>query len=472
MALNHSENPGTGAAARAGALPAVSVVVLNFNGAAIVGRCLQHLFEQTFDDFEIVVVDNGSSDSSLRAMEPYLGRGRLAIVRSARNLGVAAGRNLGMMHARGRIVAFIDNDGYADPRWLEAIVAAFAADPAVGAVGSLVFFDRNKLVLNSAGGTANLQGYGTDLCFNTPYEFAALPREILYPMGCGMAVRADVLRRIGPLDARLFNYYEDLELGVRVWKSGLKVVLAPDAWIDHSFGSADRILGNKAALCERNRVRSVLKYYPWRHLLRWLRRELAMWRATEPRWRRLAARAYLWNLYHLGSALVWRTRFAGRWRSFWPLLEATWGRFPATIADSRCQASLAHCGAELICDGERDTAHLLYGWWPVQAEGGRRYRWSGAQAAILFKLRRPVHTCVISLMSAIPPPIVTMAVRRFGELQPAAHGELTTEPGWQTREMRCRLEPGAYEAILLTEPTHLDAWGRTVGVAVASIRFD
>src|SRR5579875_2447546 len=142
MALNHTENPGTGAAARAGALPAVSVVVLNFNGAAIVGRCLQHLLEQTFDDFEIVVVDNGSSDSSLRAMEPYLGRGRLAIVRSARNLGVAAGRNLGMMHARGRIVAFIDNDGYADPRWLEAIVAAFAADPAVGAVGSLVFFDR------------------------------------------------------------------------------------------------------------------------------------------------------------------------------------------------------------------------------------------------------------------------------------------------------------------------------------------
>jgi GT2 family glycosyltransferase len=477
--LNHSEHDGgngpsvvRGTRTRVAALPAVSVVVLNFNGAKIIGRCLEHLIAQTFDDFEIVVIDNGSTDGSVAAMEPYLGSRRLSIVRVPRNLGVAAGRNLGAAHARGSIVAFVDNDGYADPRWLSEIVRVFALDQAVGAVGSLVFFDRNKLVLNSAGGTVNLQGYGVDRCFNAPYEFAQVPHEILYPMGCGMAIRGEVLRKIGPLDRHLLNYYDDFELGVRVWQAGYKVVLAPNAWIDHGFGSADQVLGNKAALCERNRVRTVLKYFPIGHLPRWASRELSMWRATEPRWRALALRAYLWNVRRLGSALLLRMRSAGRAAAFWHLVEPSWGRFPPSITESHARADLRAAGAELICDGEQDAAQLLYGWWPAQVEEGLHYRWSGAQAAALFRFHRPVYGCAARLLSASPARQARVMIRPLGKLEPAVRLQFVAEPGWHTWELRCRLAAGSYELVLVTEPAHIDAWGRTVGVAVAWLRFE
>src|SRR5580704_11941942 len=107
--------------------PAVSVIVLNHNGEAIVGKCLDHLLAQTFDDFEILVVDNDSRDRSLAVIEPYLGSGRLSVIRSRRNLGVAGGRNLGVKHAQGAIVAFIDNDGYADKDWLAEAVKTMAS---------------------------------------------------------------------------------------------------------------------------------------------------------------------------------------------------------------------------------------------------------------------------------------------------------------------------------------------------------
>src|SRR6266700_1955974 len=89
------------------ASPAVSVIVLNHNGEKIIGKCLDHLLAQSFDDFEIVVVDNDSKDGSRAILEQYLGCGRLSIVHSRRNLGVAGGRNLGVMHAQGGIIAFI-----------------------------------------------------------------------------------------------------------------------------------------------------------------------------------------------------------------------------------------------------------------------------------------------------------------------------------------------------------------------------
>ena len=73
-------------------------------------------------------------------------RGELTIVRSPRNRGCPHARNLGLRHAKGKIVAFIDADGYAAPSWLRHIVAAFAADATVGGVASTVFFDANPLV--------------------------------------------------------------------------------------------------------------------------------------------------------------------------------------------------------------------------------------------------------------------------------------------------------------------------------------
>src|SRR5260370_13514924 len=125
-------------------------------------------------------------------------------------------------------------------------------------------------------------------------------------MGCGMVVRKDVLDRVGPLDEKLFNYYDDVELGIRTWKSGFEVVVAPDAWVDHGFSYSDKIFGNKVFLCERNRIRTVLKYFPARRLPVWFAREAALCARLEHHLLTTMLKAWLWNLAHLPSALKWR----------------------------------------------------------------------------------------------------------------------------------------------------------------------
>src|SRR5262249_17516398 len=150
----------------------VSVIVLNLDGEKIISRCLDHLLAQTYPNLEIIVVDNGSSDGSLALLRSYLATGKVSIVRNARNLGVRGGRNQGLRYARGEVVAFIDNDGYAAPTWLEEAVRRLYAAPDIGAVAPVVFFNKRKIILNGAGATINRRGYGGDHCFNVPYEFA------------------------------------------------------------------------------------------------------------------------------------------------------------------------------------------------------------------------------------------------------------------------------------------------------------
>src|SRR4029077_19792394 len=120
------------------------------------------------------------------------------------------------------------NDGYAGPTWLEEAVLALTADDDIGAVAALGVFHHHKLIVNGAGGTLNLRGYGGDYCFKEPYEFASFPRHVLYPMGCGMVVRRAVLERMAGFDELLFNYYDDAEVGFWAWRMGLQVVFAPD----------------------------------------------------------------------------------------------------------------------------------------------------------------------------------------------------------------------------------------------------
>lgn len=453
--------------------PRVSVLVLNHNGERIIGKCLDHLLAQTFDDFEILVVDNNSSDASLAVMEPYLASGRLSIVRASKNLGVAGGRNLGMRHVQGSIVAFIDNDGYAHPKWLAAAVTAIDSDVRLGVVASVVFFAGRKIILNGAGGTVNLQGYGGDFCFETSYEFARLPRRVLYAMGCGMVVRRDALDRIGPLDEKLFNYYDDTELGIRAWKSGYEVAVAPDAWIDHGFGYSDKLLGNKPFLCERNRIRTVLKYFPKRRLPAWFAREIAFI-VKSPRDRLpTIIRAWLWNLMHLPSALRLRIKFEPRRGAFYHLLAPAWGHYPLPVPNNQANyPDLGQAHNEVVFDGKSDAHQLNFGWYDVQYDGTTAFRWSASQASVLFRLRKPVITCTLGFAGSKDRK-ARILIRPLGSLNRCLDETFPMSGKVRTwRTFPVHLPAGDYELLILCEDVLVDEWARTLGVAVSLIRFD
>ena len=288
--------------------PPASVIVVCWNSADVLGRCLRQLQAQDYPDYEIVVVDDGSRDDTLQIAERAAAHGGLEIVRSARNRGCPHARNLGLSHASGEIVAFIDADGFAAPSWLGHVVAAFGTDESIGGVASTVFFADNPLVLNGAGGIVNRQGWAADLSMNESYERAQIASEALYPMGCGMALRRSALERVGPFDDRMLNYYDDVDYGTRLWRAGYRVVVAPDAWIDHGFGGAGGDSARKRLLCERHRMRVVLKHSSPGDLARWAGYEARAFRGAPANRRLVKLRAMAWNMAHLPSALASRIR--------------------------------------------------------------------------------------------------------------------------------------------------------------------
>lgn len=458
--------------------PRVSVIVVCWNSADTLGRCLDQLLEQDYPDYEVIVVDDGSDDETLAVAERRLARGDLQIMRSRRNRGCPHARNLGLTQARGEVVAFVDADGFVAGDWLDRIVETFARDATIGAVASMVFYDGNPLVINGAGGTVNRQGWAADLSMNEPYERAQVAPEALYPMGCGMALRRKAIDDVGPFDDRMLNYYDDVDYGVRLWRAGHRVVVAPDAWIDHGVGvGADS--ARKRLLCERHRMRVVLKHAPAQTLTRWAGHEARAFRqaATPTRARKL--RALAWNALHLPSAISSRRRLRGFVGTPDRLIDQSWGDgFPAGVPP----LSMPHpqdAGKRVDMADTRSERQLSYGWFPTEQVDGRSYRWAGVQAAALVSLQAPAKRLRLDY-AHVPVDIggVDVCIRRLDSSDPLT-------PTWSARlawqyiarsveNHPIALPAGDYEVIFGVQ----DGWlepplnTRSLSLALASMSFE
>ncbi len=459
--------------------PLVSVIVLNLNGEAIIAKCLEHLLAQTYPHLEILVVDNGSKDRSLEILKVYEGRKDVSVVRSKRNLGVAGGRNLGLRCARGDIIAFMDNDGYPDRDWLKEAVGTLMSKENIGAVASLVFLSKRKLLLNGAGGTMNLQGYGGDLCFNTPYEFATIPHEVLYPMGCGMLVRRNVLERIGPLDPVPMKWFDDTELGIRIWKLGFRVVVSERAFVDHDWNTSDQFLAEGMArriyLFDRARIRNALKYYPAAKLPKWLYHEV--------RWnlelfnragrRHIPLRVWAWNMLHLPSALRWRLKFFFRKYGFWHLLDRSWGFFPPPAPNNHAfRPDLREIDSRLILDGCSDQQSLNFGWYSSERDDSTSFRRTEAYASAFFRFSSHVHSMTIRFRTDSNNRPIRVIMRRAGQVDPRVEVHLAIRSsGWREESFPVCIDPGIYELLLVTGETRRDPLPPSRGPAISFITF-
>jgi GT2 family glycosyltransferase len=462
------------------AAPLASVIVVCWNSADVLGGCLDRLLAQDYTNYEIVVVDDGSQDETLAvAQRRGPPDGNLKVVRSSRNRGCPAARNLGLEHAQGEIVAFIDADGFAAPSWLRQLVATFDADETVGGAASTVFFADNPLVLNGAGGTVNRQGWAADLSMNESYERAEIASEALYPMGCGMAVRRSALERVGPFDDRMLNYYDDVDYGIRLWRAGYRVVVADEAWIDHGFGKSGGDSSRKQLLCERHRMRVVLKHAPLSSLGHWTIQEArGIARASAAR-RRQKLRAIAWNVRELPSTLASRRRLRHHAAVPDRLVDPSWGDgFPSGVPP-RLTPDPASADGTVDMANPSSEDQLLYGWFSAEHVGGHSYRWAGVQAAALVRLPAPARRLRLRFAHA---PIdmggVDVSIRRLGSLEPLAP-VWSTHLSWQYIERSVENHPlalpaGDYEVVFHAPRGWSDPprETRSLGFALASMSFE
>ncbi len=199
---------------------AVSVIICVFNGARQVQGCLDSLLALEFDDFEIVLIDDGSSDDSPRLLEEFRAAHpdrQIVFIRNPRNLGLSAARNVGINAARGALIAFTNQDCVAAPGWLAALVKAFD-DPAVVAASGVVHDEPPRTWAESAYvGTLRI-GQG-----------AVQGRSLV---GNNLAFRRETLLRY-PFDEALTYYCDEDDLAWRLQVAGLRVAFVADAIVYH-----------------------------------------------------------------------------------------------------------------------------------------------------------------------------------------------------------------------------------------------
>lgn len=239
--------------------PAVAVVIVAYDNGDDLLECVESVLEHD-GDAEVIVVVNGDAHG---AAAQLAGQARVQLVHPGRNLGFAGGCNVGVTHARGDVVLFLNPDALVRPGALEALARA-ANTPGVGLVMPRLRLRAEPDLLNSAGGTVHLSGLGWASGYRQPARDVQTWRDVAAASGAAMAVRRDTFLALGGFLEELFAYHEDAELSWRAHLQGLRVVLVPDADVVHAYEFSRHPA--KYELLERNRLIFVLTLYSGRLL--------------------------------------------------------------------------------------------------------------------------------------------------------------------------------------------------------------
>ncbi len=247
--------------------PRISVIIVSYESGPTLERCLAGLKAQTFTDFEILLVDNASTDGAPQAA--VAADPAIRFLEPGSNLGFAAGNNLAVKQARGRWLALLNPDAYPEPGWLAALMDGAARHPDVQSFASLQTSADDPAVLDGAGdnmtsaGIPFRGGYGRKLPANLPEG------EVFSSCGAAMLIDRALFTDLGGFDERFFCYCEDVDLGYRLRLTGRTTLLLPDARVAH-VGSASTGVRSDFAIFHgsRNRVWTFIKNTP--PLLLWL----------------------------------------------------------------------------------------------------------------------------------------------------------------------------------------------------------
>lgn len=221
-------------------VPLLSIVIVYWNSAKHLPRCLDCLARQTFRDFEIIIVDNGSSESDSGTQEldrkyPSLA---LRLEQRATNLGFAAGNNIGAQLARGEWLVLLNADAFPEPDWLEKLLAAAQAHPEAASFSSRQLQADRPSVLDGMGDAYHVSGFAWRLGLGYPADrYGLAPAELFSPCAAAAMYRREAFLDAGGFDEDFFSYYEDVDLGFRLQLKGYRCLYVPEAVVHH-VGSA------------------------------------------------------------------------------------------------------------------------------------------------------------------------------------------------------------------------------------------
>jgi GT2 family glycosyltransferase len=223
-------------------LPKCSIVILNWNGKHHLEPCFETLRDLDYpsDKYEVVLVDNGSTDGSLEEMREE--HSWVKLVENAENAGFSKGCNQGVKASSSpEVVVFLNNDMRVEEAWLRELVSPIARGECAATTAKMYSWDGK--LMNSAGGGMNFHGIGIQRGYledpGPEYDWA---RKTLFACGGAMAMDAQIYEDLNGFDEEFFAYYEDVDLGWRTWIAGHEVIYTPKAVCYHHHSSTSKRL--------------------------------------------------------------------------------------------------------------------------------------------------------------------------------------------------------------------------------------
>ncbi|MDR3685369.1 MAG: glycosyltransferase family 2 protein [Coriobacteriia bacterium] len=216
--------------------PHVTIVIPNWNGEEHFAECLATLSEQTYTDFDIVVVDNDSSDGSVAWLKEHAPD--IQLIERAGNDGFAAAVNDGIRVATGEYIVLLNNDTAAEPAWLETLVDALEASAYDFAASLMLFYDAPELV-NTAGDVFSLWHLeGRQRGARKNRSGYTQRQRVLGASGGAVMYRRSFFDAVGLYDEDFFVLHEDTDINLRALIAGMRCVYVPESVVRHKVGSA------------------------------------------------------------------------------------------------------------------------------------------------------------------------------------------------------------------------------------------
>ena len=246
------------------ALPKIAIIILNWNGRHDTLACLHSLQKLSYTNFETLLVDNGSTDNSVAAIQEQFPD--LQIIETGVNLGFAEGNNVGIakaMEQKADLLFLLNNDTVVSSDILERFVETYRAYPQAGILGAKIFLFNERDTLDHLGGNWDRKTGTFTFVGHRQKENGLLwqkPEEIDYVCGAGFMIKRSVIEAIGYLEKRFFLIWEESDFCFRAKKAGFQTLTCPKAHLWHKVSAS--FSGGKPHST----------YFWWRNRLLWIER--------------------------------------------------------------------------------------------------------------------------------------------------------------------------------------------------------
>jgi len=216
--------------------PKVAIIIVNWNGREDTLDCLRSLSHLTYQNYRIILVDNGSNDGSSAAVEADFSA--VKIIRSEVNLRFAGGNNLGLKEVLDSDDAYcllLNNDTTAEPDFLDLLIDTAEEDPKCGLVAPKILYHHNPRVIWFGGGVIKPQwGYVRHLGLRQPDDGRCNQSgKMSFLTGCCLLIKREVLEKVGLLDEGFYLYSEDADYCLRAVKASFNLYYQPASRIYH-----------------------------------------------------------------------------------------------------------------------------------------------------------------------------------------------------------------------------------------------